>query len=102
MGKLLEYLSSESVSRPWTYPAELRTTLSHVDQVKHQINTHLFKWFNSDVPYKIEHQTLGWTPRLDGSLLIEHELIVQDSVVARMILGVRNTIVTRLMDQVSH
>ena len=32
--------------------------------------------FNSDVPYKFEQQTVGWTPRLDGSLLIEHEIIV--------------------------
>merc|ERR1711974_412840 len=72
------------------------------EQLKHVVTTHLFKWFNSDVPYKIDQQTVGWTPRLDGSLLIEHELIVQDSVVARMVLGVRNMIVGRLQDQVSY
>ena len=60
----------------------------------------------------------GWTPRLDGSLMIEHEIIVaqlqqlhhqshqlqqrtwlrqvKDSVVARMILGVRNTILQHM------
>merc|ERR1712061_210850 len=81
---------------------ELRTDMPHVEQIKHMVNFHLFKWFNSDVPYKIEQQTVGWTPRLDGSLLIEHELIVQDSIVARMVLGVRNTIVNRLREQVSY
>jgi len=100
--KLLEHLLAKARPRPWTYPAEVRTTLSYVDQLRHQIDTHLFAWFNSDVPYKIEHQTIGWTPRLDGSLLIEHELVVQDSVVARMVLGVRNTIIARLRDHVSH
>ena len=57
-----------------------------------------FLRFNSDVPYKFEQQTVGralrprclclfltqvalfhttrgWTPRLDGTLMIEHELI---------------------------
>jgi len=100
--KLLEYLQEKSQPRPWTYPGEMRTTLSYVEQVKHQISAMLFDWFNVDVPYKIEHQTLGWTPRLDGSLLIEHELIVADSIVARMICGVRNSLVLRLRERVSH
>eukprot|EP00928_Gymnodinium_smaydae_P061170 TRINITY_DN45322_c1_g1_i1.p1 TRINITY_DN45322_c1_g1~~TRINITY_DN45322_c1_g1_i1.p1 ORF type:complete len:465 (-),score=85.65 TRINITY_DN45322_c1_g1_i1:20-1414(-) len=100
--KLNEYLEAQARPGEWKYPADLKTTLPYVDQLKHQINTHLFKWFNSDLPYKIEHQTIGWTPRLDGTLLVEHELIVKDSVVARMILGVRNTILVRLKDQVSY
>lgn len=100
--QLMDHLRKAAVPRSWTYPAEMVTTLSHIEQIKHMINTHLFKWFNSDVPYKIQQQTVGWTPRLDGSVLVEHELIVQDSVVARMILGVRNMIVTRLQDKVSY
>eukprot|EP00929_Paragymnodinium_shiwhaense_P063882 TRINITY_DN31966_c0_g1_i1.p1 TRINITY_DN31966_c0_g1~~TRINITY_DN31966_c0_g1_i1.p1 ORF type:complete len:481 (-),score=82.70 TRINITY_DN31966_c0_g1_i1:13-1455(-) len=100
--KLVQFLETNCVERPWSYPAELRTTMSYLEQLKHQINFHLYKWFNVDVPYKIEHQTLGWTPRLDGTLLIEHELIVKDSVVARMICGMRNTIVMRLRDQVGY
>merc|ERR1711884_824036 len=102
MQSLLRHLKARAQPRPWTYPADMQTTLSHVEQVKEMINTHVFNWFNRDVPYKIEQQTVGWTPRLDGSLLIEHELIVKDSVVARMVLGVRNTIVARLSDQVGY
>ena len=98
--KLLDFLLGQARPAPWVYPPELVTTLSYVEQIQHHINTRLFKWFNADVPYKIQHQTVGWTPRLDGTLVIEHELIVQDSVVARMILGVRNTIMTRMRDQV--
>merc|ERR1712064_108137 len=79
----------------------MRTTLSYVEQIQHQINTRLFKWFNSDVPYKIQHQTVGWTPRLDGSLLVEHELIVSDTIVARIVCGVRNTLVSRLKEKAS-
>lgn len=101
MLKLTEYLHAQAVPRPWNYPEDLFTTLSHVDMIQHQVRTHLFKWFNSDLPYKVEQQTVGWTPRLDGSLLIEHELIVQDSVVARMILGPRNTLMARMRDRVS-
>merc|ERR1712194_152578 len=100
--KLLEHLRSRAQPRSWIYPVDMKTTLAHTEQIKHMVNTHLFKWFNKDVPYKIEQQTVGWTPRLDGTLLVEHELIVKDSIVARMILGVRNTIVARLRDQVSH
>lgn len=102
MFKLTEYLKGQAMPGEWTYPRDLRTTLPYVEQVKHQINTFLFKWFNSDLPYKIEHQTLGWTPRLDGSLLVEHELVVKDSIVARMVLGVRNKIMARMRDQVSY
>ncbi|CAK0898539.1 unnamed protein product [Prorocentrum cordatum] len=100
--KLLEHLRSRAQPRSWVYPVDMKTTLAHTEQIKHMVNTHLYKWFNKDVPYKIEQQTVGWTPRLDGTLLVEHELIVKDSIVARMILGVRNTIVARLRDQVSH
>lgn len=98
--KLLQHLREAAIPRPWTYPDDLRTTMSHVDQVKQMINSYLFAWFNSDVPYKIEQQTVGWTPRLDGTLLIEHELVVQDSIVARMVSGVRSTLRLRLQDQV--
>ena len=59
----------------------------------------------------------GWTPRLDGSLVIEHEVIaaalraappatcpftsfqVKDSVVARMILGHQNSVLHDLKQQ---
>lgn len=100
--KLHEYLQSQAQPRPWDYPSEMVTTMSHVEQLEHQVRFFLFKWFNSDVPYKVEQQTVGWTPRLDGSLLIEHELIVKDTVVARMICGMRNTLILRLKDQVSY
>lgn len=102
LDKLEEFLLRQAKPAPWQYSSDLRTTLSYVEQLQHAINMHLFKWFNSDVPYKIQHQTVGWTPRLDGSLVIEHELIVQDSVVARMLCGVRNTLIGRLKDQVSY
>lgn len=98
--KLLQHLREAAIPRPWTYPVDLRTTLSHVDQIKQMINSYLFSWFNVDVPYKIEQHTVGWTPRLDGTLLIEHELVVPDSIVARMVNGVRNTLRLRLQDQV--
>ncbi|CAE7391117.1 ache [Symbiodinium sp. CCMP2592] len=98
---LLEHLKTRAKPRPWLYPAEMITTMSHTEQVKQVVNTHIFKRFNSDVPYKIEQQTVGWTPRLDGSLVIEHEVIVKDSVVARMILGVRNSVLHDLKQQVS-
>lgn len=100
--KLIEHLKRRAEPKPWMYPMDARTTLSHVEQIKHIVTTHIFKWFNKDVPYKIEQHTVGWTPRLDGSLLVEHELIVKDSIVARMVLGVRNTIIARLRDQVSY
>lgn len=102
ISRLMEHLQSLALPRPWMYPADLVTDLPHTEQIKHLVSTYLFKWFNSDVPYKIEQQTVGWTPRLDGSLLIEHEIIVIDSVVARMICGMRTTIVSRLSDQVTY
>ncbi|CAJ1452222.1 unnamed protein product, partial [Effrenium voratum] len=80
----------------WMYPGEMLTTMSHTDQVKQVVNAYMFKRFNVDLPYKFEQQTVGWTPRLDGSLLIEHEVMVKDSVVARMILGVRNNILRHM------
>ncbi|CAE7286018.1 ERAL1 [Symbiodinium pilosum] len=99
--KLLEHLKTRAKPRPWLYPADMITTMSHTEQLRQVVNTYIFKRFNSDVPYKIEQQTVGWTPRLDGSLVIEHEVIVKDSVVARMILGVRNSVLQDLKQQVS-
>ncbi len=76
--------------------------LSKTQQVEELVRTYLFCWFNKDVPYKIQQQVVGWTPKLDGSLTIEHEIIVPDSVVARMILGVRNRLLVRLRENVQY
>lgn len=46
--------------------------------------------------------SVGWTPRLDGGLTIEHELKVQDSIVLRMICGTRNRIIRRLRQNVAY
>eukprot|EP00434_Breviolum_minutum_P044286 symbB.v1.2.039541.t1/scaffold6635.1/size21105/2 len=119
--KLLEHLKRRAKPRHWLYPSDMLTTMSHTEQVKQVVNAYIFKRslglhffpailysdscfflrFNSDVPYKFEQQTVGWTPRLDGTLMIEHELIVKDSVVARMILGVRNTILQQMRQKVT-
>ncbi|CAJ1417894.1 unnamed protein product, partial [Effrenium voratum] len=99
--RLLEHLKSRARPRQWMYPGEMLTTMSHTDQVKQVVNAYMFKRFNVDLPYKFEQQTVGWTPRLDGSLLIEHEVMVKDSVVARMILGVRNNILRHMKKKVT-
>eukprot|EP00746_Dinoflagellata_sp_MGD_P020314 gnl/MRDRNA2_/MRDRNA2_147321_c0_seq1.p1 gnl/MRDRNA2_/MRDRNA2_147321_c0~~gnl/MRDRNA2_/MRDRNA2_147321_c0_seq1.p1 ORF type:complete len:482 (-),score=81.93 gnl/MRDRNA2_/MRDRNA2_147321_c0_seq1:37-1482(-) len=96
---LLAHLLSIAVPRPWMFPPDMITTLSHVEQIEQVVNFHLYKWFNYDVPYRVEQQTVGWTPKLDGTLVIEHELIVQDSVVARMICGVRSQLIIRLREK---
>ncbi|KFG63210.1 GTPase, partial [Toxoplasma gondii RUB] len=79
-----------------------KTTLPKVQQVAELIKTYLFCWFNKDVPYRIEQQTIGWTPRLDGSLIIEQELLVKDDKVAKMVCGVRNRLLFQLRRNVSH
>ncbi len=93
----MEFLKSQCVEdRPWLFSREVKTTMSQVEQIEQVIRSYLYTWFNKDVPYKIEQKTVGWTPRLDGSLVIEQELVVADSVVARMILGVRNRMLYQL------
>jgi len=100
LDKLVDYLKTKSTSGKWMYPSDAVTTLPKTAQIEQLIRSLLFTWFNKDVPYKIEQQTVGWTERLDGSLVIEHELIVKDSVVARMILGTKNRLLTRLRENV--
>jgi len=81
---------------PWLFPEDMMTSLSQTEQVEQLIRTFLFCWFNQDVPYRVEQQTVGWTERVDGTLVIEQELVVKDSVVARLICGVRNTLIYRM------
>ena len=94
--RLLAHLRSLALPRPWQYPTSLSSNLSKVDQLEQVVRTFLYCWFNKDLPYKIQQHTVGWTPRLDGSLVIDHELVVKDSVVARMVLGVRNRMLQQL------
>ncbi|CAD7926442.1 unnamed protein product [Amoebophrya sp. A25] len=56
--------------RPWLFSPERKSTASQVEQVKQLIRSVLFTWFNKDVPYKIEQETVGW---------MEHE-VVEDAV----------------------
>ena len=97
---LVNYLKTRAVPGAWMYPSDAVTTLPKTVQLEQLIRSCLFTWFNKDVPYKIQQQTVGWTERLDGSLVIEHELIVKDSVVARMILGTKNRLLGRLRENV--
>ena len=98
--RLVEYLQSKAIPGEWEFSPDIKTTLSMTQQLEQLIRSCLFTWFNKDVPYKIQQQTVGWTERLDGTLIIEQELIVKDSVVARMILGTKNRLLTRLKENV--
>ena len=95
---LVRYLKEQAQPGEWRFSPEVRTTLSMTDQLEQLIRGFLFTWFNKDVPYKIQQQTVGWTERLDGTLVIEHELIVKDSIVARMVLGTKARLIQRLKD----
>ncbi|CDJ37987.1 GTP-binding protein of Era family, related [Eimeria tenella] len=63
--------------------------------------TYLFCWFNKDVPYRIDQQTVGWTYR-DGYVVIEHELVVKSEKVAKMICGVRGRILLQMRKNVTY
>lgn len=98
--RLTEYLKTHSTPDPWRFHPETVCTLSMTEQLEQLIRAFIFTWFNKDVPYKIQQQTVGWTERLDGSLVIEHELVVKDSVVARMILGTKVRLLQRMKENV--
>ena len=100
VSKVVDFLKEKCEPGNWRFAPETTTTLSMTDQLEQLIRGYLFTWFNKDVPYRIEQQTVGWTEKLDGSLVIEHELIVKDSVVARMVLGSKNRLVQRLKENV--
>eukprot|EP00916_Digyalum_oweni_P026873 GHVL01044119.1.p1 GENE.GHVL01044119.1~~GHVL01044119.1.p1 ORF type:complete len:244 (+),score=46.45 GHVL01044119.1:95-733(+) len=98
---LIEKLMSVAKPGKWQYSKDLLTSLSKVEQVEQVVRTYIYCWFNKDLPYTIEHQTIGWTPKLDGTLIVEHELIVKDTVVARMISGVRGRLLFQMRRNVS-
>eukprot|EP00922_Rhytidocystis_sp_ex-Travisia-forbesii_P009992 GHVS01014625.1.p1 GENE.GHVS01014625.1~~GHVS01014625.1.p1 ORF type:complete len:444 (+),score=63.19 GHVS01014625.1:171-1334(+) len=99
---LVDYLLAKAKPRMWTFPPEMTSTLPKTQQVEEIIKGYLMVWFNNDVPYNIEQQTIGWKVHMDGSLAIEQELIVKDDRVARMICGVRNRLVFQLRKNVSY
>jgi GTP-binding protein Era len=98
---LKDYLLGEAPPGPWVFPPDMVAALSKVEQVEQLVRTYLLVWFNSRLPYTVQQQTVGWTPRLDGSLIIEHELSVEDTVQARILCGVRNRLVLRLQQNVA-
>ena len=88
IGSVLQHLcdlalSDSRYSRPWLFPPQVKSSLSKIEQVREQIRAVLFTWFNSDVPYKIDQETVGWLDMSDSEVRIDHELTVPDSVVAR-------------------
>jgi len=97
---LKAYLMSRARPRTWMCPPDMVTTQSKVQLVEEMIATYLYCWFNKQVPYRIEQKTVGWTPRLDGSLIIEQELLAEDNVVAMMICGIRNRIIFQMRKHV--
>eukprot|EP00922_Rhytidocystis_sp_ex-Travisia-forbesii_P055078 GHVS01081577.1.p1 GENE.GHVS01081577.1~~GHVS01081577.1.p1 ORF type:complete len:515 (-),score=76.92 GHVS01081577.1:332-1876(-) len=99
---LMDYLIAKAKPRMWTFPPEMKSTLPKTQQVEEIIRSCLMVWFNRDVPYNIEQQTIGWAPQVDGSLAIEQELIVKDDRVSRMVCGVRNRLVFQLRKNVSY
>ena len=100
VANLKQFLKQRCMPGNWRYSPDTATTLSMTGQLEQLIRGILFTWFHKDVPYKIEQQTVGWTERLDGTLVIEHELIVKDSIVARMVIGTRAKVLHKLRDYV--
>ncbi|XP_026189646.1 uncharacterized protein LOC34621338 [Cyclospora cayetanensis] len=99
---LMDYLFNQAVSRPWTYPSDMRTSLSKVQQVEELIRTYLFCWFNKDVPYRVTQETVGWATQEDGSVVIEQELLVKSDQVAKMICGIRGRILLQMRKNVTY
>ena len=64
---LKDYLLGEAPPGPWVFPPDMVAALSKVEQVEQLVRTYLLVWFNSRLPYTVQQQTVGWTPRLDGS-----------------------------------
>lgn len=100
--RLVDHLVGKAVPGSWQFPESTTTTLSMIEQLEQVVRAFLYTWFNKDVPYTVMQQTVGWTERLDGTLIIEHELLVKDSIVARMILGTHNKLITRMKETVEH
>ena len=100
VSKLKAYLKEQALPGNWQYAPDTTSNLSMTGQLEQLIRGVLYTWFHRDVPYKIQQQTVGWTERLDGTLVVEHELIVKDSVVARMVLGTRAKVLQRLREHV--
>ena len=96
VSSLLNHLISLAKPKPWIYPSEISSSLSKTEQVEQVVRSFLYTWFNKDVPYKIKQETVGWSELDDGSILVEQQLTVADSVVARMVMGIRNRMVNQI------
>jgi GTPase len=90
--------SSETLEvAPLKYPIDCKTTLSKEQLLEQTVRNFIYTWFNKDLPYKIDMRLIRWTENLTNPVnYIEYELHVADSVVARMVRGVRNRLLQQL------
>ena len=101
VGRLGADLEGRAENRAWLFAAGTRTSLSRVEQVEQQTRGLLYTWFNRDLPYKLRPTVVAWEEDKDGNVAIEQELRVKDTVVARMVLGVRNRLLQNLETNVA-
>jgi len=98
---LIDYLEDKSVFRPWMFPADMVSALSKTQQVEQLIRTYLFCWFNKEMPYTVQQQTIGITNCSNGTMKIEQELLVETVGAAKAICGTQGTLVRRIQNHVS-
>lgn len=99
--KLLWHLLGLSRPRTWLFPTEMRTTLPKTKQIEEVLKSYIMCWFNKDVPYKVQQETIGWVEQSQGPLLIEQEFHVKDDDIARMICGYRNRLLFQMRKHAS-
>lgn len=85
--KLREYLLSRAVPRDWDFAPEMVTDQSPMEIVEECIRAQILARLNQELPYAVRQRNLGWTDLEDGSLRIDHYLLVDNLRVKRILVG---------------
>lgn len=91
VGTLREYLVGRATPGTWTVEPDAATDRSDEELALEVVRENLFRRYNQEVPYETEVVPVSFKMLRDGSLRIEHHILVTAERVKKIVVGKQGT-----------
>lgn len=85
--ELTEFLMGIAEPEEWIFHPSQVTTLSDIEQAQGIVKQQLFEVFHDELPYEWVPRVIGWTPFLSGTLRVDMEVLVKNSIQRGIFIG---------------
>jgi len=74
MEELIDFMMSQSKRSKWQAHPEVKSKDTEVDKAKEAMKQSLYKNFYYELPFQLDIDVVGWTPKTNGELIVDYRV----------------------------